>query len=71
MSKEVRVIKKKDSVEIERSFDSESAGARPRTRELVEVVGDWIADWRKRSESETRRAMAECVRFRSGSSVEI
>ena len=69
--KKIRVIKKRDCAGIGVSFESERASMKPSQRELVEVVGDWVADWRKRSEMETRQALNECARFRVGSFLEM
>ncbi|MEP6945917.1 MAG: hypothetical protein ABJA02_08375 [Acidobacteriota bacterium] len=63
----IRVIKKSDQGENGRSTETCGPGSKPTKRELTEVVGDWIADWRSRTQIETRRALDECSRFRMGS----
>ena len=65
----IRVIKKGSFSLSEQPFESDKIKPAPSPQELVEVIGDWVADWRKRSELETRRALKACARFRMGMSL--
>lgn len=65
----IRVVKKNEHLEISRLIETRRPGSKPTKRELVEVVGEWIADWRSRTQVETRKALDERSRFSMGSSL--
>lgn len=62
----IRVIRKQDCSQAASSVETAKSIKKPTKRELVEVVGGWITDWKERSEMETLRIQNECARFRLG-----
>lgn len=64
----IRVIKKHDRAVVAEGLDIDNGGGKPSRRELVDVVGAWVSDWRTRSEINARHALDDCARFRAGSS---
>ena len=65
----IKVIKKGGLAVRDELLEFDRRSTKPTKRELVEVVGSWVADWKSRTEIETRRAWEECARFRLGSSL--
>ena len=57
----IKVIKKGAAREPDNRFNSVEEKSPPESkgRDAIKTVESWVADWRARTESETRRAFAE------------
>jgi hypothetical protein len=57
----IKVIKKVAVVELDNRVNAieEKRPLKSNGRDAIKTVESWIADWRARTESETRRAFAE------------
>lgn len=42
---------------------------KPKQRDMVETVEEWITDWRRRTEDQTRLALGELTRLRLTDSI--
>lgn len=69
----IRVIKKSATGEAagELKTVEENLPLKSKRRDAIETVENWVADWRKQTEIETRRAFDELTSFKLGNSVRI